>query len=164
MACASAATALGWLTSQIRPSASPPTADRRTTASGRIEVAQADPRALGRLNTALVRLGSVDDGTYHAARHRLHQLGNRALSGSKRSLAGVHTLQTSEYGEPVLPLCVLSDWQHAAVSARAGHSGPTLDYKLFQERPYGGQGGGRTEYQRKFGGLKIPGTHGRLAA
>jgi hypothetical protein len=41
---------------------------------------------------------------------------------------------------------------------------PPSIIKLLQEHPYGGQGGGRTEYQRKFGGLKIPGTHGRLAA
>src|SRR5580700_6902868 len=62
----------------------------------------------------------------------LHELGNRALSGSKKNLADVRTLQTFDHREPLLPLLrCLSDWQHGAVSARAGHSRPTLDYKTF---------------------------------
>src|SRR5438105_135322 len=60
-----------------------------------------------------------------------HELGNRGAVRLEKILADVHTLQTFDHREPLLLLRCLSYWQHGAVSARVGHSRPTLDYKTF---------------------------------
>src|SRR5215469_12374395 len=65
----------------------------------------------------------------------LHELGNRALSGSK-NLADVRTLQTSDHREPPLPLY---DASATGSTVRCQHELDVVDppsiIKLFQEHP-----------------------------
>src|SRR5258705_12411494 len=61
----------------------------------------------------------------------LHELGNRALPGSKKSSPTSARSRRLTWRASTASLPCLSDWQHGAVSARAGHSRPTLDYKTF---------------------------------
>ena len=66
----------------------------------------------------------------------LHELGNRALSGSKKSLADLRTLQTFDHGEPLLPLC---DASATGSTVQCQHEQDIVDppsiIKLFQEHP-----------------------------
>jgi hypothetical protein len=65
----------------------------------------------------------------------LHELGNRALSGSK-NLADVRTLQTFDHKEPLLPL---GDALATGSTVRCQHQQDIVDppsiIKLFQEHP-----------------------------
>src|SRR5258705_6015743 len=61
----------------------------------------------------------------------LHELGNRALPGSKKSSPTSARSRRLTWRASTASLRCLSDWQHGAVSARAGHSRPTLDYRTF---------------------------------
>src|SRR6267142_1174281 len=65
-----------------------------------------------------------------------HELGNRALSSSKKSLADASTLQTFDRAEPLLPLCEASE---TGSTVQCQHEQDIVDpptiIKLFQEHP-----------------------------
>src|SRR5438067_13942278 len=65
----------------------------------------------------------------------LHELGNRALSGSKKPRRR-RTLQTFDYREPLLPLC---DASATGSTVQCQHEQDVLDppsiIKIFQEHP-----------------------------